>query len=246
MKLKRVFERREYKYLLSNSDYIAIRKPLMGYMQEDMFGLTTIQSLYFDTADNYFINRSIEHAQYKSKFRIRSYGRPSPTQPVYLEIKKKINGVVYKRRLGIPFNDLDKTINGHTITFADQQLNPNDQQIAREISWFFMKYHITPKVLICDDRVALFANDNPEFRVTFDFNIRFRTEDMALDAGTNGLKINPNFDVVMEVKALGAYPYWFSNIIANLHLVKQRFSKYGYVYEHYLRGIGDKNDSRII
>lgn len=241
MGLKQVFKRREYKYLLNAEEYTNIRKLLTGYMSEDQYGLTTILSLYFDTPQYYIINRSIEKASYKSKFRVRSYGTPLPDDPVFLEIKKKIDGVVYKRRLEIPYELLEPTLATKTNCLEKYQLTVADNQIRQEIKWLFGCYTLAPKALITDERVALFANDDPDFRVTFDFNVRFRDNDLILGHGGNGTKIKPPFETIMEVKATGAYPIWFSNIIANLHLVKGRFSKYGYVYQHYLNKAGKKH-----
>lgn len=232
--LKRVFKRREYKYLLSAEEYITIRKLLMGHMSEDQYGLTTILSLYFDTPQYYFINQSMKKVPYKSKFRVRSYGTPLMDEPVFLELKKKIQGVVYKRRLQISYDALENTLQTGLNCLDHQQLVSNENQIKQEIKWLFDRYDIKPKVLISDDRVALSTDEDPDFRVTFDFNIRFRDEDLSLHHGGYGTKITPDFETIMEVKATGAYPVWFTDIIANLHLVKGRFSKYGYVYQHYL------------
>ncbi|MFD1124546.1 polyphosphate polymerase domain-containing protein [Lentilactobacillus raoultii] len=241
MGLKRVFKRREYKYLLSAADYLNIRKLLMGYMTEDQYGLTTILSLYFDTPQFDFVNQSIQKTTYKSKFRIRSYGQPLPDQPVFLEIKKKIQGVVYKRRLQIPYFKLAATLATHTANLDQQPLVANERQIKNEIAWLFNRYQIEPKVLIANDRVALFTTEDPDFRVTFDFNLRFRDHDLSLANGGDGQRLKTNFETIMEVKATGAYPIWFTNIVTNLHLVKGQFSKYGYVYQHYLRQMGAKN-----
>jgi len=50
------------------------------------------------TQDNQLIRHSVSKPRYKEKLRLRSYGVPSLDAKVYLEIKKKVNGLVNKRR----------------------------------------------------------------------------------------------------------------------------------------------------
>ncbi len=247
MRLKRVFERRETKYLLSQQSYTAIRALLKDKMKIDQYGQTTILSLYFDTDKFYFVNQSLNHIPYKEKFRVRSYGTPSPDQPVFLEMKKKINGVVYKRRLGVPYDSLGSVLKNHVATLDSRQLSDDEIQIKHELQWVMDRYNLEPKVLISGERLALYNEADPDFRVTFDTNIRFRSSDLSFAHGDYGTMIHPGFAVIMEVKSTGAYPFWFATIISQLHLVKGRFSKYGYVYEHDLyQQLGAKHVTEII
>ena len=234
MGLKSVFKRREYKYLLSARDYQLLRKELEPYMTEDQYGQTTIMSLYFDTPQYYFINQSIKKVTYKSKFRVRSYGVPTASDPVFLEQKKKIQGIVYKRRLTIPYQELVPTLTSKFSNEICENLTPNARQIKNEIKWDFDHYELQPMVLIANERSALKTTFDSDFRVTFDSKIRFRDAQLKFTQGTDGTPIDTDFDYIMEVKATGAYPLWFTEILAKLHLVKGRFSKYGYVYQYYL------------
>ena len=60
-------------------------------------------------------------------------------------------------------------------------------QIAAEIHWLFKQNpDLLPKVLIAYDRLSLFIDDDSEFRVTFDQNIRFRTYDLMFGSGSEG------------------------------------------------------------
>ena len=42
---------------------------------------------------------------YKEKLRLRSYGVPNEETQVFPEIKKKARGIVYKRRVSMPYGD---------------------------------------------------------------------------------------------------------------------------------------------
>lgn len=71
-------------------------------MQRDQYGLHTITSLYFDTDHYDLIRTSLEKPGFKEKLRLRCYGQPAREDDVYLELKKKFDGVVYKRRISLP------------------------------------------------------------------------------------------------------------------------------------------------
>ena len=94
-----VFERHEKKYLISEEVYQGLLKRLQEYTHPDQFGLHTICSLYLDSDDFILANRSLGKPDYKEKLRLRSYGLPQPDTTVYLELKKKLKGVTYKRRI---------------------------------------------------------------------------------------------------------------------------------------------------
>lgn len=57
-----------------------------------------ICNIYYDTIDDRLIRASIEKPVYKEKLRLRSYGTPDMNDNVFVEIKKKYNGIVNKRR----------------------------------------------------------------------------------------------------------------------------------------------------
>ena len=97
------FKRYEKKYCLTLAQQQAILQEMQPYMKKDAYGQYTICNLYYDTDDWRLIRTSLEKPLYKEKLRVRSYGTPAPDGNVFVEIKKKYDGVVYKRRI----TDLD-------------------------------------------------------------------------------------------------------------------------------------------
>ncbi len=229
MKLKKVFQRKESKYLFNQKQFEAFFKELQQYMTVDQYGLHTIRSLYYDTDNYHFIRHSMDKPKYKEKFRIRSYGTPTNDSLVFLEIKKKVTGIVYKRR--IPLTYTEYLTWEQTGNFP---LTLEQSQIAQEINWLFLKHtDLLPKVLISYDRLSLYLEDDEDFRVTFDQNIRYQVNHVAL-AATRGELVAPELDVLMEVKAMGAYPLWFVELLTKHHVQKGSFSKYAQTYQRYL------------
>lgn len=229
MKLKNVFQRKETKYLIPTTQFDSFLKDLKKQMQIDEYGLHTILSLYFDTPDDRFITNSMTKPKYKEKFRVRSYGIPKETSMVFLEIKKKVNGIVYKRRMPLTYAEY--------LQWLDQKHFPKneDEQIPQEVNWLFKRNpDLSPKTMIMYERMSLFGTSDPDFRVTFDQNIRFRSTNLDLSITGEETLVAPEIGVLMEVKALGAYPLWFVELLNDYQLRKGSFSKYAETYQRHL------------
>ena len=102
---KDVFQRIEVKYLLSDRQYTELLKRLENMAAIDSYGRTSILNIYFDTPDFKLIERSLEKPVYKEKLRLRTYGVASDDTNAFIEIKKKYKGVVYKRRINMPYKE---------------------------------------------------------------------------------------------------------------------------------------------
>lgn len=212
-----VFKRYELKYVLTKKQYLNIIQEINKMLIPDKYGKSTIQSLYYDRDDNLLIRRSIEKPEYKEKIRLRSYGLVSNNDFVYLELKKKCQGVVFKRRIQIKLKD---AINNKL----------DDSQISKEIKYFINFYKpLKPKMLLLYDRTAYFGDD--ELRITFDENIRYRTNRLALDEGLDGNSLHQNDIVLMEIKMVKAMPLWLARLLDKEKIYKTSFSKYGEAYK---------------
>jgi SPX domain protein involved in polyphosphate accumulation len=218
------FQRHEKKYLLSMQQYLHLQKSLDTYMKEDDYGLHSISSLYYDTEDFRIIQHCNEKPRYKEKLRMRSYGVPTGEQIVYIELKKKYAGVTYKRRIPMKYSDARQ--------YLDSGISPKeDGQIIHEIDWFLAHNEVQPKILLSYDRIALYGKEESEFRVTFDFHVRFREHDLDLSKGNHGELLLDEEMILMEVKTLAAEPFWFVHLLSELAIFPQSFSKYGTLYK---------------
>ena len=223
-----VFNRYEKKYLMPEPVYLRLRQRLKPYMQVDMYGLTQILNIYFDTPDHLLVRRSNEFPVYKEKLRLRSYGVPGMDSLVFLEIKKKHKGLVNKRRVGMTLREAyDYVENG---VRPNREYVPAEQQILREIDFFLQRYDLAPAMNVNYQRVALFAREDPEFRVTFDHLIRGRRTEIGLENGAYGTRLIPDSYYLMETKILNATPYWFTKILSEMSLYMTTFSKYGNLF----------------
>lgn len=226
MAYQTVFKRYELKYMITKEQKQKILRAMEPYMRPDKYGRTTIRNIYFDT-DNYrLIRRSIEKPAYKEKLRIRSYAKASKDSTVFVELKKKYNHVVYKRRLPLTEEEAVGWLSGahHLI---------GETQVSREIDYFLQYYGgLHPTAFLSYEREAYYAKDDDSFRVTFDDNILFREEDISLEADVGGTSILPDDMILMEIKCVGGIPIWMTEVLSKEHIYRTSFSKYGTAYKN--------------
>lgn len=222
---KEIFKRVEKKYILSAEQYEALMPIINEYMRGDEYGESTICNIYYDTSDSVLIRRSLDKPVYKEKLRLRTYGVPKDDTTAFVEIKKKYNGIVYKRRISMKYKD--------AIKFTCNRVMPaKDSQIAREIMWVLNYYKgIAPSTVLSYDRTAYFAKDDPNLRITFDKNLYWRDWDLDLRLGVYGNSILPDGMRLMEVKIPDAMPLWLAHKFDELKIFPTSFSKYGKAYQ---------------
>lgn len=223
-----VFQRRELKFLLNEAQCRIVEEALHRRMEPDPHGMSTICNLYYDTPDYRLIRHSLSHPVYKEKLRLRCYGQANPDADIFLELKKKYKGVVYKRRV--------KVTESEAIAFMNRSGTLHKQnQISREILYFRDFYQtLSPKVYLCYDREAWYDPVDKGFRMTLDRNVRYRTADLSLSAPFGGREILKPGQTLLEVKAEGAVPLWLVELLTREGIHKQSFSKYGKAYEQML------------
>ena len=222
-----VFERVEKKYLLTKDKYQALLKAIEPYMTQDEYGLHTICNIYYDTPTYDLIRNSIEKPKYKEKLRVRSYGRPDKKDKVFIEIKKKYKGVVFKRRVSLTLEETERYLNSG--------IKPKkDNQILKEIDYFMNFYKPIPKVYLAYDRTAYFGKEDSNIRITFDQRIRSRQYDLGLGKGDYGDCLLDSNQYLMEIKVPLAMPLWLVHILSDLKIYPTSFSKYGNVYKENL------------
>ena len=239
---KDVFQRKEIKYLMNEEQYCELRKRLEPIAQVDAYGKTQILNTYYDTPDFRLIRRAMEHPQYKEKLRLRCYNVPRDVSPSFIEIKKKFNGIVYKRRIEVPFEEAqDYLIRGIVPPrfegegFYDSNTPASELQIQKEIDYFLSYYKdLRPAMGIAYDRIAMVGREDPELRITFDTNVRWSVEDLDLRFGNHGRQILRPDQHLMEIKIAGAMDLRIARMLSDLGIYHTSISKYGRGFEAYV------------
>ena len=222
-----VMKRYELKYLLSSEQTDFLVKSLEGHMKLDQYGRTSIASLYYDTPYYQLIRTSVEKPPFKEKIRLRSYGLATRESPVFLELKRKAYGIVYKRRVQTTIPLVEKFFAGSGDICAPGQIN-------REITYFRDYYKtLAPACLIIYDREAFFEPGG-DLRLTIDYNPRYRTDHLDLTYSMEGLPLRPQGHTILEIKVQEAMPLWLTHILDEGQIYKNSFSKYGEAFRQQL------------
>lgn len=225
MAYQTIFKRYELKYLLSRWQKERLIASMRPYMELDRFGHSTIRNIYYDTDTYRLIRRSLEKPAYKEKLRVRSYEKVNEKSAVFVELKKKYKSVVYKRRIVMPEQQAVDWLSGAISC-------PQESQISREIDYFCSFYEtLHPAVYLSYEREAFYSLGGDDFRVTFDENILYRTNDLSLESEIYGTPLLRDDQILMELKTPGGIPLWMTHFLTEQQIQKTSFSKYGAAYQ---------------
>lgn len=225
MSYQDIFKRYEMKYMLTKEQKEVVLQAMAGYMKPDEFGRSTICNIYFDTPDYQLIRRSLEKPVYKEKLRVRSYGKAKEDGTVFVELKKKYKGVVYKRRISTSQKE------AMAYLVQDEELS-KQSQITDEISYFKDMYQgLQPAVYLSYDREAFYGVEDRDLRITFDENILWRKEDISLCSEVYGTPILEPGCALMEIKIASAMPMSLCRVLSENGIFQTSFSKYGRAYQ---------------
>ena len=216
-----IFKRVEKKYMITREQYEILSEKLAAHMHHDRFYESDIRNIYFDNSSDELIETSLKKPAYKEKLRLRSCGAPEGDSTVFFEIKKKYQGVVYKRRIAMTRDEayryiLTGELPGHLVG-----------NIPIEIDYMIRRYRLFPRAYIGYHRLALVSNIDPELRITFDSDIVARYDNVLLQSDAPGDALLPPDTVLMEIKIPGALPLWLAHILSEMRIFPHSFSKFG-------------------
>jgi hypothetical protein len=228
------FKRYEMKFMLTQTQFDALIPKLLGHMNHDDHCQNgknySIYNIYYDTPDHNLIRHSLAKPYYKEKLRLRSYNvLSSPNDKVFLELKKKIGGIVNKRRAVLTLEEADDFIK---LGKRPLTTNTMTQQVVNEIEYFLSHNDVAPSVYISYQRLAFFGKEDKDFRVTFDYDITTRRTDLSLAKTSYGDPLIKKGNFLLEVKLSDAVPMWLSQTLSELLIYRMGFSKYGSEFEN--------------
>lgn len=242
-----VFNRYENKYLMDTRAFYEIYNRLTEYMELDAYNRNdkfySISNLYYDTEQHTLVRSSLSKPKYREKLRIRAYGVPEPDAKVYLELKKKVFGLVNKRRTALKLPEAYEFVRtGRPPEFREGM----NRQVMSEIEYFLSRYELRPMVYLAYDRIAMFSKESRDLRITFDTNIRTRRYDLKLELGDYGEQLMERGQWLMEVKAEKTIPVWLSKLLSELQMYRTGFSKYGNEYKKNIRNAKPERETMIL
>ena len=219
-----IFRRKELKYMLDDAQYEIVLSMIAPYMSMDEYGHSLVCSLYYDTPDFRLIRTSMQKPTYKEKLRLRTYGIPTDNSLAFAEIKKKYKGIVYKRRVMLPYSEAFYWLCG-------EKEAPRSSQISREIDYLRSYYApISAACVLCYDRDAYYSDDDTGVRITFDERVRYRFDRLDLRQGDRGEYLTHDGMHLMEIKIGGGMPVWLARGLSEAGIFPVSYSKYANAY----------------
>ena len=221
MSYQDTFKRHELKYMLTKEQKQGLLRIMEPHMALDQYGRTTIMNIYYDTPEYLLIQRSLEKPAYKEKLRLRSYGVTTRDGEVFVELKKKYDGIVYKRRTSATEREAEEY-------FQNNKPLSKSDQITEEIDYFKSFYqNLIPAMVISYEREAYYDLDGSDLRITFDENILWRETELNLRSEPYGQALLQKDQTLAEIKVGGAMPLWLARGLSELGIFQTSFSKYG-------------------
>ena len=212
--------------MLTAPQYQQIASALADYTVPDTYGQTDIYTIYYDTPDFLLIRRSLEKPVFKEKLRLRIYGKPDNSSTAFVEIKRKYNKIVYKRRFPLPY-----------LKALEYFQNPfGNTQIAKEIDYTLHYYpKIQPAMAITYSRISQVGRDDPALRITFDSDICWEQSPANFETSSAAISLLHPGNRIMEIKAAQSIPLWLSHLLTQFSCYPDSFSKYGAAYTAMLK-----------
>ena len=224
----------EFKYLLNQKQYNAIKEELFNYAVYDPYSLRSadksymVYSLYYDTPSYNAFWEKIDGVRNRSKFRFRAYDTNTLNEPdVYLEIKRRKNSVILKDRAKLDFKNYLSCLNGNLPSLLNSPKMPQDQKkVLEELVYNALRFNLCPAVLISYKREAFFGKYHNNTRITFDSGIKsYKTENLFSPYKVPVTVLSSDF-IVFELKFNGNLPHWVHHLIQKYDLMRESHSKY--------------------
>ena len=246
------FCRYEKKFLVSADTAKNFIEKISPYVTADKYCIGgkeyAISNIYYDTDSNTVVQHSLSKPKYKEKLRVRSYGVPDKDSKVYIELKKKVNGLTLKRRATLTLQKADEYFKSGK---RPDNLSYINRQVLSEVDYYLQCHDVKPMIYVAYDRTAFFANDDKSIRISIDRNIRTRRHDLRLDYGDYGDDLlarwvkYKNLEIedprLIEIKISGAFPMWLTNALSSEKMRMGAFSKYGNEYKMFSNNFETSN-----
>lgn len=179
----------------------------------------SIRSLYFDTPENDDYYEKLSGISRRKKIRLRIYDVCQ--QNTKVEIKNKINQLVFKESATISKEDAVELIRGN-----NDVLLKTDNPTLNNVYYLMLKDLYRPVALVDYEREAYIV-PTEDIRITFDKNIRISS--VEFDLYKKGVHMYPIFNeetVVMEIKYKDFLPDWIRGILKYHTCERYAISKY--------------------
>lgn len=223
-----IFSRREQKYLITKKQYEQLVERITPHMRYDKYGVDgkyAVTSLYFENEHLDIYYETKNKLKYRQKLRLRVYDETDINGTAFFEIKQKHNNVVNKRRVVLPLAEAYRFLEKDRQEELTSYQSTNEQ-VLREIDYYKEYYQLQPEMIVSYNRHAFHGVADSELRITFDMDLKCRSNDLALEHGPYGERFIDKDLVVLEVKVNDSVPLWLTRHLQDLNCEQRSASKF--------------------
>ena len=189
-----------------------------------------VRSLYYDSQFRHSLLEKENGLRIRRKLRIRYYPDSNRNNQkfAFIEIKKKNNDNIAKRRVFVPLEKAVNILDNNSIEARNfyYKASAQDKNTLKEIFFLYKKYNLKPACLILYNRQPFISKVEKTFRLTFDMNVMVRNYNFDLRFGGGSKLIVPRDICIMEVKFNNFIPNWAIRIIQKNDCVQYKISKF--------------------
>lgn len=224
--------RYEAKYIIPRERVAEVRSFIKAFCLPDPhasgdppeYVITTLQ---LETPGYALHYAKVNEAAKRFKLRVRTYGEIA-VNPVFAEVKAKLDDTIIKARASIPFGTW-----GRDLIFGIQVPDCFDDE-RQEVDFLKFKRLVwelqaRPEMVVRYIRESYIGASDQYARVTFDRKLQYQVTDSWTDFGRSGVWRNmdstesqgfglPYSGVVLEVKALSYVPLWIMDLVKRFEL----------------------------
>ncbi len=215
------FIRKELKYLISDQQKKELLLALANDIEPDVYPESNIYSIYMDTPHYDLMRICDGKPSFRQKVRLRAYHPVTkPTDPVFLELKKKSNGVCAKIRCEFTLEE--------ALAFLDTPIGFD--QASKEMAHVLKHFPLDFCFALYAHRFCYKWKERPDLRITIDDDLTYRTQNLYL--GRNKCEeplLNPGQNI-LEIKCGQNLPLKLVRTLEALQIKPASFSKAGQVY----------------
>jgi hypothetical protein len=225
--------RYELKYLVTESCARAIRDFALSYLVPDSHDDTAsdsaynVYSLYLDTPSLALCRATMQGYKNRFKLRIRFYD-DSADSPAFLEVKRRLNDVIYKQRVVVRRPAVARLLAGHWPAAGDVlDGSPRGHAALAHFCDLRVKIQAVGQVFVSYRREAYVTEHDNSVRLTFDRVLCGVRYDGSGTLRRDGEAVYPPVEgVVMELKFTDRFPLWMHQMVRSLSLERCSMAKY--------------------
>lgn len=188
----------------------------------DEHGAYTVSSLYLDSPRLALYQDTVDGAKNRYKLRLRTYD-DDPASPVFCEVKKRMDGIIYKRRAPVSRAEADAFLDGDQ--FALERAS-SDADVA-EFALLARQNLARPTLRVRYLREAWESRGADPVRVTFDTALTYADspggEMSCVDGDWRTTRMTKP---IVEIKFTNNFPAWLADLARRFGLVRRSVAKY--------------------